>query len=478
MKIRQFFLFGIFCLISLIVNGAEIRCSTSEELITALTTATGGDQIILTTSGIYIVQDDVEQTDPTALAGFQRLISLAGLDDDNNPARGEGRSITLLADEDLTAKPTVKGLSFSAPTTTPIAVQFEGIIFQACKYKYDKSDETGTPTHTDHFIEFGGNNNGIATSPTATATHYGNFIFRNCEFRDYQQTVLKMNSATKNTEISGRMTVAGCVFANFNRYRKAAPDAAFNIQTVAFSEITIVNCTAYNMGTGFLRSNMSSNNFEQTVSMSNCTFRHILGGNNKIFFDFDNSVTTTTVTVINNIIADPVYTIGENAGTGRLVRCNGSKYSFDFSGNNIFNWTVDGTNTLADIIGTGAPLNTYEPDNITPAIDPEFRDPDNGDFTLLTTNETMRAIGDPRWRTVQSSVKNVLADVNITVQGNQISISGSNPVVCTVFDTMGKLVFKSSETAAHINVQIPVAGVYAVQLSDGKLKETRKVILY
>ena len=158
-----------FCLVwcSTTLFARDINCATSEELIAALSDLQDQDNIILTSTTTYIVQEDAVADNTT---GSQNIISY------------EDKTITIKAAENLAIKPTIKGLSLAVTATTSVGITFENVILQAAIYKYDLT--TQLAWYTDHLFDLG----------KSTTTALGNVIFRNCEIRNYGQTIIKANN--------------------------------------------------------------------------------------------------------------------------------------------------------------------------------------------------------------------------------------------------------------------------------------------
>lgn len=425
-----------FCLVwcSTTLFARDINCATSEELIAALSDLQDQDNIILTSATTYIVQEDAA-TDNTT--GSQNVISY------------EDKTITIKAAENLTVKPTIKGLSLAVTATTSVGITFENVILQASIYKYNSSDPaTQLAWYTDHVFDLG----------KSTTTALGNIIFRNCEIRNYGQTMVKANNMV-NTPISGgNLLITGCTIADINNNGLAGGDALINMNKLLFNSITITNSTVYNLKTGFYRQNGGVSNLSSTFSMTNCTFNKFCGckssGTKSYFLYTNNGNAESSISIEDNIFAnirnsegiDILFYQIDGAALGSLVIAN----------NNIFNCSDD--NILTKYSTKNATI-----ENIEPALDPQFDNADKGSFYLTNRELADYEIGDPKWINIPDGINTLkTGTINIVAKTNKIYINSYSPVNYAIYTIDGRLM--SISNTATLSAEIELAsGTYIVK---------------
>jgi len=447
MNTKRFFLVAVSLSVSLCFMMANrvVNVATSDELKTALTNIADGDDIVLTSAdAVYIVQDDAANGGPSS----QTVFALGG------------KSISITADVSLTVKPVVKGLSFTNITAIAgTSLSFKGIVFEACK-----RNAAANGNYTDHFVDFG----------ASTATTYGDLIFEDCELRNYQQTLFKMNNGSFTKATGGTLLISGCVFANVNPQRASSVDAFINIDRAIFANATITNSTFYEIQGGIFRMGVNGNNTPSTVSINNCTFYKFAGSGSKgsgsnYVFDFSNLNNAGSVTVANCIFADAIAT-NSNAGcTHPLFRTASSQtYSVTLTdNNNMYNCSGLATNVLG-----GSQIKSIS--EATLSIDPEFENAENGNFKLETANTAVQSMGDPRWRkSTPTNIQQIFDGAKVSIDGSIITIENSKPLSCVIYNAVGVQIAKTAQSQCSFSAKMPNSGIYIIVLSDGK--ETKRL---
>ena len=437
-----------FCLVwcSTTLFARDINCATSEELIAALSDLQDQDNIILTSTTTYIVQEDAVADNTT---GSQNIISY------------EDKTITIKAAENLAIKPTIKGLSLAVTATTSVGITFENVILQAAIYKYDLT--TQLAWYTDHLFDLG----------KSTTTALGNVIFRNCEIRNYGQTIIKANNMPNGPISGGTFLITGCTIADINNNGLAGGDALINMNKLLFNSITITNSTVYNLKTGFYRQNGSVSDLSSTFSMTNCTFNKFCGckssGTKSYFLYTNNGNAESSIDIEDNIFAN----IRNSEGIDILFyQIDGSALgSLVIANNNIFNCSDDNIQTKYSTKNA-----TIE--NIEPALDPQFDNADNGSFYLMNRELADYEIGDPKWINIPTHVNPIQTEtINIVTKTNKICINSCTPVNYAIYTINGRLISISDTAILSAEVGLD-SGTYIVKTwSKTSNIHTKKIIL-
>ncbi len=255
------------------------------------------------------------------------------------------------------------------------------------------------------------------------------------------------------------------------------------------------------------------------ISVKNSTFNTIFSYGLRIAGPGESTMTENTPTVV--IDQTTWYNTGTTDGREMVVLEKGPNLNPWTVTNSIFvkqinkdkivvnikETTGDSLGTITNIcmwdVGKKAWRNHTVRDTVT--MDPQFADPDNGDFTLpagsplLTFGSDGQAIGDPRWATnAPSTVKpesDLMAPVTFSLSQNYpnpfnpetniaFSLAKSGRSNLSVFDLLGRevavLVNGNLSAGEHSIVfdasQLP-SGVYFYRLSSSGKTLTQKMLL-
>ncbi len=273
------------------------------------------------------------------------------------------------------------------------------------------------------------------------------------------------------------------------------------------------NCVVENTGTSVYYKYAGSN----FISVTNSTFNTILSYGIRIAGPGENNLPDNTPDVI--IDHTTWYNVGTNDGREIILGEKGPHQGQWRVSNSILVKQINKSKTVINIKETLTPdlavINNIclwdvgartwrdHPVSDTLNIDPQFADPDNGDFTLpaesvlLTFASDGGAIGDPRWATNATSVKHAVNAVPEKMSMGQnypnpfnpttmirFNLEKSGHAVLSVYNLIGR------EIAQLVNQDLPAglhsvsfdarqlpSGIYFYQLKSSGQTMTRKMTL-
>ncbi len=195
------------------------------------------------------------------------------------------------------------------------------------------------------------------------AVAYDHFSITNSEVKGHS-SIKGFYYLAKSGQSINSITIENCVVNNII----CSGGDLFDARSGDVGALNILNSTFYNCATerDVVRDNKKCT---MAVTIDHCTFYNVLGNEttSKRFFNIQSK--TTTVSFTNNI----VYKMNGATNHGNL-----QTPTFD---NNVYYETA---NFVAyDTAGTEA--------------DPQFKDPENGDFTIGNLSVSDKKVGDPRW---------------------------------------------------------------------------------
>lgn len=249
------------------------------------------------------------------------------------------KSISIMAAV-LTDKPILQGAAFKM-NANGISIKLKDLIL----------DGLGTQTNV--------------TSVTV-GLGIGDIIFESCEILRYQRGFIA--SGTGNALEINSYVLEDCIVHNFT----ASNNDTFDFRAAICRNFIITNSTFHNFINGRTLFRVENNGYSNyggstSITVNNCTFYNVFNDSSAAFFDVRYSSNTCQIT--NTIITNT---------TGKLI--GNANTNASFSNNNYFNATV----VISD-------------DNTGSIVDPQFADPENGDFTITNDDLKYEGIGDPRW---------------------------------------------------------------------------------
>ncbi len=209
---------------------------------------------------------------------------------------------------------------------------------------------------------------------------YGALDVQDCEIKNFTKGLLYLNvAATINTVTFNNCLIHDivCDGGDFYDCRKGR-----------INETNIMNSTIYNVATGgrdlFRMDDASSamGGGNPTINLLNCTLNNVSGaGKRLLYLRYAGNVTNWK----NNLVTNTEAVFSNQSATTPAT----------FENNSYFN-----TPNLSSVVEK-TNLFTDEGSGVVWDVDPNYADPDNGDFTITNEDVSTRGVGDPRWYTAQ-----------------------------------------------------------------------------
>lgn len=207
-------------------------------------------------------------------------------------------------------------------------------------------------------------------------------MIEGCQVYDFTKSLI-IYSVTATDQ----MSIKNIIINNSRIFNFPGTSAQIiDLRNYVVNNIKITRSTFYNIERALLR--MKNATSDQRFELSNCTF-HNFAPQGQYFIDFGNSVLKGGSFIIKNNILSTL----SKAGKGYRIGAADSSISAEYSYNNEYNIAWSGN--IAPSAGWSENKNNIN-------LDPQFKDPANGNFKL--GNSTLKkaasnggSLGDPNW---------------------------------------------------------------------------------
>jgi hypothetical protein len=211
-------------------------------------------------------------------------------------------------------------------------------------------------------------------------------IFEKCDILDWGRTFYRVQG-TYNNPI-GLVSLNNCYAENVGAYGGVNGNYAFftmNVGGGGIDKIAVTNSTFRKVYHSFVNAPQTSgNNPCKNVTIENCTFNDFItgpgAGTSRIFIDGNNN-TALSIDIKGTILGQSgPKSSGYRYGTGSAIAVSGTYTTSDYFNENA-------AQLLPNLTESGIASTAL------------FKDPEAGDFTIISTNFAGRnTSGDPRWR--------------------------------------------------------------------------------
>lgn len=229
----------------------------------------------------------------------------------------------------------------------------------------------------DLVLDGSGNGSGDQTViyETASDSPYGDFLMENCDVKYYRKGLYYVNVKARIPAVEFKNNIISnieCDGGDFIDFRQGIAD-----------ELNFVDNTVYNSAAArdlFRMDSNGSNNFgsvDSKITIMTNTFYNTIRDNTKRYLYIRTS--KNSVSVVKNLIvqSDALYT-DQNATTITLLSANNYYNAPNFTASSRSNAKNDSGNYTS--------------------LNPEFTNPDQGDFTINNIDLKLNGIGASRWR--------------------------------------------------------------------------------
>jgi hypothetical protein len=289
--------------------------------------------------------------------------------------------------------------------------------------------------------------------PAARICTMNKIEFVNCVIRDYLRSVVRSQGTPT---VINEVIFNNCIVKNIGF--QSAQNYPFIGGAGEIKKITIKNSTLTNIFKGFID---LKNVGADEINILDCTLNNNIV-DLRTFFNLQSSVTKTAlaVNITNTIFGSSKQktngVIGINNAAAGLVITQTVTNSFKTS-----DWIVSSGdfNNLTAYTGSSSAL---------------FTDTTNGDFTFKDVSFTGKSTaGDPRWRSVATSINRMESNKSVRVLRNTIEVN-SEIAEISIYSLQGTLLKKT--VGSQISTEELHSGVYLVSvLSSGKRSTTKFV---
>ncbi|NMA74790.1 MAG: DUF4957 domain-containing protein [Bacteroidales bacterium] len=246
------------------------------------------------------------------------------------------------------------------------------------QFEIDNLDGANSPSIVFKHVKLEGKDQAIdyAIRLIAKNGNYGDIVLESAEISNYNKAFIASSTDNTSSVKINSINIEDCIVSNIKTDGAEAIDIRYGYLVL----LTINNSTFNNVAPGraFIRLDDASSNYPGMNS--------VVEVKNSTFYKVNNTVTskgffyvrfkTNTLLFKNNLMVQSEGIFSKESKTSDIICEN----------NNYFN----APNYLDGGAITGAKIDTASP----MMEDPEFEDPDNGDFTI--GNGTLK-VGDPRW---------------------------------------------------------------------------------
>jgi len=210
-------------------------------------------------------------------------------------------------------------------------------------------------------------------------------MIEGCQVSNFSKSLM-IYSATATDQMSIKNILINNSIINDINTTGTAGAQTIDLRNYTTDNIKITNSTFYNMGRTLIRMKDAANN--QNFELSNCTFYNF-APQGQYFIDFGNSALNGGNYIIKNNIFSKLFKTGKGYRIGNADSSINAEYSY---------------NNEHDIVWSGntAPSSGWTENKNILNLDPQFNNPDGGEFKL--GNSTLKkaasnggALGDPRW---------------------------------------------------------------------------------
>lgn len=237
-------------------------------------------------------------------------------------------------------------------------------------------------------IIFDGSHMDASDNPQAfnyrtAGVEYDSLDIQDCTIKNYGKGVMYLNVAS----IINRVTFNNCIVDSV----ECNGGDLFDSRTGLIREFNLTNSTICHSATGrdFIRMDNASSSFSgeagPVITVDHCTIDGVANSSSRRLLYV--RYTGNTITWTNNLVSNMPE-------CGRGFSDNSATYVPDFRNNNYWN-----TLNLTEAASATSTARFFDTSGYT--YDPQYRNPDEGDFTIQNEDVSTRQIGDPRWYTAQ-----------------------------------------------------------------------------
>jgi hypothetical protein len=245
---------------------------------------------------------------------------------------------------------------------------------------FDNIHFTGKGTTSDLF-EFSkaDDTNGIGAFQSIQS-----LVIEGCIIEGYTKSFIIYSSTESNIVIKN-ITINNSIVHDVNATGTGGAQS-IDIRNYVANRIVITNSTFYNLGRTLLRTGGATS--DQYFELSNCTFYNFTPSS-QYFIDFGNTTLNGGEFIISNNILSKTMTTQKGFRIGTAESSINAEYSY----NNEF---------MIEWSSAAKPSADWTTERNNQQLDPQFADPDTGDFTvknliLKTAAKDGGPVGDPRW---------------------------------------------------------------------------------
>jgi hypothetical protein len=318
----------------------------------------------------------------------------------------------------------IKGAGFAFSTNSSGNLTVKDVVLDGTK--------TAASTYAAYVVDF---------TASAYPLAVNNVLFENCTITNYGNCFLRANRGECTCE---SFKVNNCIIKN-NGAVAAYP--FFQVAKTKFGagSLELTNSTISNFNNEYIQSYGTTAGADNSATylFKNNTFYKTVTNSARKPFLFNSG----TVKIQNNIFA-----LSATDGVRLLdVTINAAVTSTEFTNNTVYNY---GSGDLFTFTGW-----TTASGNIN--ANPQFTDPDNGNFTLPTGSTLATAnIGDPRWFATVTAVNAPVSSTLISYNGTEIKLNKTQDVY--VYSTTGSLLM-SAKQVNTLSVSNLSKGIYVAK---------------
>ena len=359
-------------------------------------------------------------------------------------------------------------LENSTDGTTPVGLTLDGVEFSGFQVDSLTGDEdTQGELIGEYFINLDG-----------SLKSFTDIIVKNCTVRNVKVTTVRgdRSTYTGNGFEFDNDIIYDVRDANNNSY------GPFRLKkNISFDYLHITNCTFYNIVNKII--DVEDQETPGEVILNNCTFYNFGGANTGLYL-FDFKAATSMHLEITNCIFSKLNR-EPDVQTGDPVEIYGFRFPAD--GPDIYTkltTTAFGTDVVFDKAGVNDEANGVIWDvnsYVYLETDPQFADPQNGDFTLPENSDLLQAsiegtiIGDPRWGPNATGIFNNAKAQLIKIYPNptatNVFVQSEKVMNIHFVSTLGQTVkqIRLNEGINKIDVSGLNEGVYFIMTAKGQL---------
>jgi hypothetical protein len=293
-----------------------------------------------------------------------------------------------------------------------------------------------------------------------------NIIIRNCIVRNFERSAIRGDRSPEHTADS--IIIDNCIMYDF---RGGGDYGPFRFKSrITINAFIIKNSTLYNFFNKLI-------DFQDVVpsqmdiTLENCTFYKWGGGTKDAQYLFDIQDNTEARLYIKSCIL----------GKTNIEEVSVRAFRFPDGGLNYaeISNSVLTPDFIVDPVGSIDSVEWDKKEWIDEDFDPEFADPENGDFSIPEgspieqKSPTGGPIGDPRWIAVTSGINGLKNAEQIQIYPNPaddiINIKTENPCIIAIYNTVGIKVRELNirdSSAYTLNISDLTPGLYLIKAGN------------